>query len=163
MSRESGQAVVRSGWGSVFLARLCDNHHLRVTFLRGPVDAADFKTYVFPLLFFKRISDVHGEEYQAALAEAAGDEELVGHGVQQHADGGNLMVLAGQVAVQSVGDGRQQEDSVGHPLFDSRGEVVAGEHPDEHRNTGDAAEGDRVGQIEQGNLPTAVPGRLKKL
>lgn len=30
--------------------------------LRGPVDAADFKTYVFPLLFFKRISDVHDEE-----------------------------------------------------------------------------------------------------
>ena len=36
--------------------------------LRGPVDAADFKTYVFPLLFFKRISDVHDEEYAAALA-----------------------------------------------------------------------------------------------
>jgi type I restriction-modification system DNA methylase subunit len=29
--------------------------------LRGPVDAADFKTYVFPLLFFKRLSDVHDE------------------------------------------------------------------------------------------------------
>src|SRR3954464_14872488 len=43
--------------------------------LRGPVDAADFKTYVFPLLFFKRISDVHDEEYAAALAEAGGDEE----------------------------------------------------------------------------------------
>ena len=43
--------------------------------LRGPVDAADFKTYVFPLLFFKRISDAHDEEYQAALAEAGGDEE----------------------------------------------------------------------------------------
>ena len=43
--------------------------------LRGPVDAADFKTYVFPLLFFKRISDVHDEEYQAALTEAGGDEE----------------------------------------------------------------------------------------
>ena len=43
--------------------------------LRGPVDAADFKTYVFPLLFFKRISDVHDEEYTAALAEADGDEE----------------------------------------------------------------------------------------
>jgi HsdM N-terminal domain/N-6 DNA Methylase len=43
--------------------------------LRGPVDAADFKTYVFPLLFFKRISDIHDEEYQAALAEAGGDEE----------------------------------------------------------------------------------------
>jgi len=39
------------------------------------VDAADFKTYVFPLLFFKRISDVHDEEYQAALKESGGDEE----------------------------------------------------------------------------------------
>src|SRR2546422_2308760 len=43
--------------------------------LRGTVDAADFKTYVFPLLFFKRISDVHDEEYTAALEEAVGDEE----------------------------------------------------------------------------------------
>ena len=43
--------------------------------LRGPVDAADFKTYVFPLLFFKRISDVHDEEHQAALETYAGDEE----------------------------------------------------------------------------------------
>ena len=43
--------------------------------LRGPVDAADFKTYVFPLLFFKRLSDVHDEEYQTALIEADGDEE----------------------------------------------------------------------------------------
>ncbi len=43
--------------------------------LRGPVDAADFKTYVFPLLFFKRISDVHDEEYRIALEEASGDEE----------------------------------------------------------------------------------------
>ena len=34
--------------------------------LRGPVDAADFKTYVFPLLFFKRISDAYDEEYVAA-------------------------------------------------------------------------------------------------
>ena len=43
--------------------------------LRGPVDAADFKTYVFPLLFFKRISDAHDEEYQVALDESSGDEE----------------------------------------------------------------------------------------
>lgn len=43
--------------------------------LRGPVDAADFKSYVFPLLFFKRISDVHDEEYRTALEESAGDEE----------------------------------------------------------------------------------------
>lgn len=38
--------------------------------LRGPVDAADFKTYVFPLLFFKRLSDVHDEEHATALEEA---------------------------------------------------------------------------------------------
>ncbi|MBM2849764.1 MAG: Site-specific DNA-methyltransferase (adenine-specific), partial [Anaerolineales bacterium] len=43
--------------------------------LRGPVDAADFKTYVFPLLFFNRLSDVHDEEYQTALEESGGDEE----------------------------------------------------------------------------------------
>jgi type I restriction enzyme M protein len=43
--------------------------------LRGPVDAADFKTYVFPLLFFKRISDVYDEEYTIALEESGGDEE----------------------------------------------------------------------------------------
>jgi type I restriction enzyme M protein len=41
--------------------------------LRGPVDAADFKTYIFPLLFFKRISDVFDEEFAAALAESSGD------------------------------------------------------------------------------------------
>ena len=43
--------------------------------LRGPVDASDFKAYVFPLLFLKRISDVFDEERQAALAESDGDEE----------------------------------------------------------------------------------------
>ena len=43
--------------------------------LRGPVDAADFKTYVFPLLFFKRISDVHDEERRSALKVYEGDEE----------------------------------------------------------------------------------------
>lgn len=43
--------------------------------LRGPVDAADFKTYIFPLLFFKRISDVYDEEFQAALEESGGDRD----------------------------------------------------------------------------------------
>jgi type I restriction enzyme M protein len=43
--------------------------------LRGPVDASDFKAYVFPLLFLKRISDVYDEERSAALEESAGDEE----------------------------------------------------------------------------------------
>jgi type I restriction enzyme M protein len=43
--------------------------------LKGPVDAADFKTYIFPLLFFKRLSDVRDEEHQAALKEFDGHEE----------------------------------------------------------------------------------------
>lgn len=41
--------------------------------LRGPVDAADFKSYIFPMLFFKRISDVFDEEVAAALEESGGD------------------------------------------------------------------------------------------
>jgi len=43
--------------------------------LRGPVDAADFKTYIFPLLFFKRICDVWDEEF-AEIVDETGDTEL---------------------------------------------------------------------------------------
>lgn len=43
--------------------------------LKGPVDAADFKVYIFPLLFFKRISDVYDEEFQMALADSGGDQD----------------------------------------------------------------------------------------
>ena len=41
--------------------------------LRGMIDAADFKQYIFPLLFFKRISDVWDEEYKTALSESNND------------------------------------------------------------------------------------------
>ena len=43
--------------------------------LKGPVDASDFKAYIFPLLFFKRISDVYTEEYKVALDESDNDEK----------------------------------------------------------------------------------------
>lgn len=43
--------------------------------LKGPVDASDFKVYIFPLLFFKRISDVYDEEYYIALKESEGDAD----------------------------------------------------------------------------------------
>ena len=43
------------------------------TVLRGTIDAGDYKQFIFPLLFFKRISDVWDEEYQRALEESSGD------------------------------------------------------------------------------------------
>lgn len=41
--------------------------------LRGLIDAADFKQYIFPLLFFKRVSDLWDEEFQTAFDESGGD------------------------------------------------------------------------------------------
>jgi type I restriction enzyme M protein len=43
------------------------------THLRGHIDAGDYKQYIFPLLFFKRISDVYDEEMAQALADSDGD------------------------------------------------------------------------------------------
>lgn len=43
--------------------------------LRGLIDAGDYKQYIFPLAFLKRLSDVYDEEHAAAL-EVYGDEEL---------------------------------------------------------------------------------------
>ena len=44
--------------------------------LRGSIDQADFKAYIFPLMFFKRISDVYLEEFAQALDESGGDHEF---------------------------------------------------------------------------------------
>ena len=44
--------------------------------LRGKINATGYKEYIFPLVFFKRISDVHNEEYRKALEMADGDEEF---------------------------------------------------------------------------------------
>ncbi|MDP8234062.1 MAG: class I SAM-dependent DNA methyltransferase [Candidatus Saelkia tenebricola] len=43
------------------------------TLLRGLIDAGDYKQYIFPILFFKRICDVYDEEYETALKESDGD------------------------------------------------------------------------------------------
>ena len=45
------------------------------TYLRGFIDAGDYKQYIFPLLFYKRICDVYDEEYKDALDESDGDLE----------------------------------------------------------------------------------------
>ena len=45
------------------------------TYLRGHIDAGDYKQFIFPLLFFKRICDVYDEEFTAALEDSDGDAE----------------------------------------------------------------------------------------
>ncbi len=44
--------------------------------LRGPINQDEFKSYITPILFFKRISDVYDEETIIALKETEGDEDL---------------------------------------------------------------------------------------
>lgn len=43
------------------------------TRLRGQIDAAGYKEYIFPLLFFKRISDVYDEQYGELACEGGED------------------------------------------------------------------------------------------
>lgn len=53
---------------SLFLFGICD-------ILRGPINQDEYKSYIIPILFFKRISDVYDEETKNALEESGGDEE----------------------------------------------------------------------------------------
>ena len=43
--------------------------------LRGYVEASDYKSYVFPLLFFKRVCDVYDEETENAVKQYGEDLE----------------------------------------------------------------------------------------
>lgn len=52
--------------------------------LRGTIDAGDYKQYIFPLLFYKRICDVYDEEFEAALAESDGDMEYAAFAEHHH-------------------------------------------------------------------------------
>ena len=54
------------------------------TALRGTIDAGDYKQYIFPLLFFKRICDVYDEEYEQAMAESDGDIEYAEFAENHH-------------------------------------------------------------------------------
>lgn len=46
------------------------------TLLRGTIDAGDYKQFIFPLLFYKRLCDVFDEETQVALKESGGDRKF---------------------------------------------------------------------------------------
>jgi len=67
---EGDQAVALS------LSMLSSHLWEAANILRGPVDAADFKTYIFPLLFFKRISDVYDDELAEAMTLSGGDQQF---------------------------------------------------------------------------------------
>ncbi|MCB0745952.1 MAG: SAM-dependent DNA methyltransferase [Ignavibacteriae bacterium] len=54
------------------------------TALRGTIDAGDYKQYIFPLLFFKRICDVYDEEFEKALQESDGDLEYAAFAENHH-------------------------------------------------------------------------------
>ena len=45
-------------------------------FLRNKIDAGDYKAYIFPLMFYKRICDVYDQEYQKVLDESGNDIEF---------------------------------------------------------------------------------------
>jgi type I restriction enzyme M protein len=47
--------------------------------LRGTIDAGDYKQFIFPLLFYKRLCDVHDEETRTALAESGGDKNFAAY------------------------------------------------------------------------------------
>ena len=54
------------------------------TLLRGTIDAGDYKQYIFPLLFFKRICDVYDEEFENAVTESSGDLEYASYKEHYH-------------------------------------------------------------------------------
>src|SRR5437762_3577820 len=58
MSRITQQELESYLWGAAVI-------------LRGLVDAGDYKQFVFPLLFYKRLSDIWDEDYAGAMAETA--------------------------------------------------------------------------------------------
>jgi type I restriction enzyme M protein len=61
MSRITQQQLESYLWGAA-------------TLLRGTIDAGDYKQFIFPLLFYKRLCDVFDEETLKALRDSGGDE-----------------------------------------------------------------------------------------
>ena len=43
------------------------------TLLRGTIDAGDYKQFIFPMLFWKRLCDVYDEEREQSVREVGGD------------------------------------------------------------------------------------------
>jgi type I restriction enzyme M protein len=84
------------------------------TLLRGTIDAGEYKSFIFPLLFLKRLSDVYDEELAAVLDESGGDlayARLPEHHRFQVPDGAHWSDL------------RTVPADVGRAIFDAMGAV----------------------------------------
>ena len=98
--------------------------------LRGPVDPADFKTYVFPMLFWKWISDTWQHEHAAALDD-------FGDGLNDdiEADYHRFVVPEGNL----WSDVTVKTDNIGHRINTALGKIEQA-NPDTLANVfGDAA------------------------
>lgn len=84
------------------------------TALRGTIDAGDYKQYIFPLLFFKRICDVYDEEFERALADSNGDMEYAAFAENHH-----FQIPAGA----HWNDVRETTTNVGTALQDAMREI----------------------------------------
>jgi len=71
MTRISQQQLESYLWGAAVL-------------LRGTIDAGYYKQFIFPLLFYKRLCDVHDEETATALAESGGDKNFAAYPENHH-------------------------------------------------------------------------------
>ncbi len=74
--RSAALAMIPKSAQAMTLAELESHLGAAADLLRGSIDQADFKAFIFPLMFFKRISDVYLEEYGQALADSGGDHEF---------------------------------------------------------------------------------------
>lgn len=101
------------------------------TRLRGQIDAAGYKEYIFPLLFFKRISDVYDEQYKGFLR--AGGEEYAGMQVE------DLAIKIPQGAHWD--DVREVTENVGQKLVEAFIAI-------EQANPGEEVDGRVVGGLE---------------
>ena len=99
--------------------------------LRGQIDAAGYKEYIFPLLFFKRISDVYDEQYNEFFEEGGKDyaDAQVENFAIRIPDGAHW------------NDVRQVTENVGQRLVDAFRDI-------EQANPGVQADGRVIGGLE---------------
>lgn len=105
--------------GIVTLGQLESHLWEAANILRGPVDAADFKTYVFPLLFFKRrrkkilfinaVGEVTRERAQSFLTD-----DHIARVVSAYRD---FVDVPGFARVASIEDIRAKDGNLSIPLY----------------------------------------------